>query len=128
MNEAANCLLQNSHSFIPTSLLSPYPLFSDKGPARSNCLSNAPTAGTPRSVVHTVISKKIAPFDRLTERERDVCERILLGYTSIGIGLDLNIAPSSVVTYRRRAYEKLGIATQNELFALCLGASRSLPR
>jgi DNA-binding CsgD family transcriptional regulator len=90
--------------------------------------SNGEMAGTPRSVVHTVISKKIAPFDRLTERERDVCERILLGYTSIGIGLDLNIAPSSVVTYRRRSYEKLGIATQNELFALCLGASRTLPR
>jgi DNA-binding CsgD family transcriptional regulator len=47
-----------------------------------------------------------------------------LGYTSVGIGLDLNIAQSSVVTYRRRAYEKLDISTQNELFTLCLIASQ----
>jgi DNA-binding CsgD family transcriptional regulator len=89
---------------------------------------NAPDSATSRertrSLVHTIIGKQVAPFDRLTAREREVCERILLGYTSIGIGLDLDIAPSSVLTYRKRAYEKLGIGSQNELFALCLDASR----
>ena len=77
-----------------------------------------------RSLVHTIIGKRVRPFDRLTLREREVCERILLGYTSIGIGLDLNIAPSSVLTYRKRAYQKLGISSQNELFSLCLGAAQ----
>ena len=77
-----------------------------------------------RSLVHNIISKNVSPFSQLTPREREVCERILLGYTSVGIGLDLNIAQSSVVTYRRRAYEKLGISTQNELFTLCLTASQ----
>jgi len=77
-----------------------------------------------RSLVHNIISKSVAPFSQLTPREREVCERILLGYTSVGIGLDLNIAQSSVVTYRRRAYEKLDISTQNELFTLCLIASQ----
>jgi DNA-binding CsgD family transcriptional regulator len=77
-----------------------------------------------RSLVHTIVGKRVAPFDRLTAREREVCERIVLGYTSIGIGLDLEIALSSVLTYRKRAYAKLGIGTQNELFALCLDASR----
>jgi len=77
-----------------------------------------------RSLVHTIVGKRVAPFDRLTPREREVCERIVLGYTSIGIGLDLDIALSSVLTYRKRAYAKLGIGTQNELFALCLDASR----
>jgi DNA-binding CsgD family transcriptional regulator len=77
-----------------------------------------------RSFVHTIVGKRVAPFDRLTAREREVCERIVLGYTSIGIGLDLDIALSSVLTYRKRAYAKLGIGTQNELFALCLDASR----
>ena len=77
-----------------------------------------------RSLVHNIISKNVSPFSQLTPRERQVCERILLGYTSVGIGLDLNIAQSSVVTYRRRAYEKLGISTQNELFTLCLTASQ----
>ena len=73
-------------------------------------------------MVHSIISRGAAPFDRLTAREAEVCERILIGYTSTGISLDLDIKPSSVNTYRRRAYEKLGIATQNELFALCLEA------
>jgi len=77
-----------------------------------------------RSLVHNIISKSVSPFSQLTPREREVCERILLGYTSVGIGLDLNIAQSSVVTYRRRAYEKLDISTQNELFTLCLTASQ----
>ncbi len=76
------------------------------------------------SLVHNIISKNVSPFSHLTPREREVCERILLGYTSVGIGLDLNIAQSSVVTYRRRAYEKLDISSQNELFTLCLTASQ----
>ena len=73
-------------------------------------------------MVHSVISRGVEPFDRLTTRESEICERILIGYTSTGISLDLGIATSSVNTYRRRAYEKLGIATQNELFSLCLTA------
>lgn len=77
-----------------------------------------------RSLVHTIIGKRVRPFDRLTVREREVCERIVLGYTSVGIGLDLEISLSSVLTYRKRAYDKLGIGSQNELFALCLDATR----
>lgn len=64
------------------------------------------------------------PLAPLTARERDVCVRILLGYGSEAIGLDLGIAPSSVVTYRKRAYEKLGICSQAELFTRCLRALR----
>ena len=79
-------------------------------------------ANVARSLVHSVISRRTAPFDRLTAREAEICERILVGYTSTGISLDLGIATSSVNTYRRRAYEKLGISTQNELFSLCLEA------
>lgn len=73
-----------------------------------------------RSMVHSVISRQVEPFNRLTARESEICERILIGMTSTGISLDLGIATSSVNTYRRRAYEKLEIATQNELFSLCL--------
>jgi DNA-binding CsgD family transcriptional regulator len=60
------------------------------------------------------------PLDGLTARERDVCLRVLLGYGSEAIALHLDIAVSSVVTYRKRAYEKLRISSQNELFALFL--------
>ena len=79
-------------------------------------------SATARSLVHSVISRKIKPFDKLTGRESEVCERILVGFTSTGISLDLDIAESSVNTYRRRAYDRLGIATQNELFSLCISA------
>lgn len=58
--------------------------------------------------------------DKLTERELAVCSRILLGFSGEGIALDLNVKVSSVQTYRKRAYAKLNISSQNELFGLCL--------
>ncbi|MGJ4994115.1 helix-turn-helix transcriptional regulator [Bradyrhizobium sp. HKCCYLS3077] len=60
------------------------------------------------------------PLSVLTPREKDVCRRILDGFTSEAIAGDLGIALNSVFTYRKRAYEKLGIASQNELFAIAL--------
>lgn len=77
------------------------------------------------SVVHSVIGRAAPPFDKLTPREREVCARVLLGYTTEAIGLDLNIAVTSVATYRKRAYAKLGIATQNELFSICLASIKA---
>jgi DNA-binding CsgD family transcriptional regulator len=60
------------------------------------------------------------PFDGLTGRERDVCLRILLGFSSEAISSALGISLHSTLTYRKRAYEKLGISAQNELFAMVL--------
>ena len=56
----------------------------------------------------------------LTQRERQVCARILLGMTSEGIGLDLNLSTQTILTYRKRAYKRLNISSQNELFTICL--------
>ena len=61
-----------------------------------------------------------APLRRLTEREKDVCLRILAGFSSEAISADLGIGLHSTLTYRKRAYEKLGISSQNELFAIAL--------
>ena len=61
-----------------------------------------------------------APLTRLTEREREVCLRILTGFSSEAISADLGIGLHSTLTYRKRAYEKLGISSQNELFAIAL--------
>lgn len=55
---------------------------------------------------------------RLTVRELDVCARSLLGMTAEGTALELGIKQSSVVTYRKRAYARLGISSQSELFRL----------
>jgi DNA-binding CsgD family transcriptional regulator len=57
---------------------------------------------------------------RLTMRERDVLSRVMLGVTSEGIALDLGIGLNSVLTYRKRAYARLGVSSQVELFALCM--------
>ncbi len=54
----------------------------------------------------------------LSERELEVCARALYGQSIDGTGLELNIARTSVVTYRRRAYAKLRISGYNELVAL----------
>lgn len=56
----------------------------------------------------------------LTRRELDVCSRIALGYQMQAIAADLGIGFESAVTYRKGAYRKLGISSQNELFGLCL--------
>lgn len=57
---------------------------------------------------------------QLTPRETEVSARILLGMSSEGIALDLGIKRESVHTYRKRAYARMNISSQNELFALCL--------
>ena len=59
-------------------------------------------------------------FKSLTPREKQVCQRILSGYGSEAISSELGISLHSTFTYRKRAYEKLGICSQNELFAIAL--------
>ena len=57
----------------------------------------------------------------LTERERDVCKRILQARKAKQIAHELSISVNTVVTYRKRAYAKLGINSRRALFALCEG-------
>ncbi|PWE51480.1 hypothetical protein DEM26_00475 [Thioclava sp. NG1] len=57
----------------------------------------------------------------LSDRERAVCLGILSGRKSEAIAAELGIAPSSVITYRKRAYGKLGISSRAGLFAICAG-------
>jgi DNA-binding CsgD family transcriptional regulator len=57
---------------------------------------------------------------KLTPRQRVVCSLTAIGMTAHGIALELGIKTSSVVTHRRRAYERLGISGGNELTRLLL--------
>ncbi|MBR1219512.1 helix-turn-helix transcriptional regulator [Bradyrhizobium sp. U87765 SZCCT0131] len=61
-----------------------------------------------------------ATFEALTGREKEVCLRILSGYSSEAISADLDISIHSTLTYRKRAYDKLRISSQNELFGIVL--------
>ncbi|MWD29339.1 hypothetical protein E0K89_017825 [Aquicoccus sp. SCR17] len=67
-----------------------------------------------------------APLAVLSDRERSVCQGILSGMKAEQIAATLDIAPSSVVTYRARAYQKLGISSRGALFELCRGQGDKL--
>ena len=54
----------------------------------------------------------------LTYREAEICAYITQGYSSIAISLILNISINTIATHRKRAYAKLGISSQRELFSL----------
>ena len=56
----------------------------------------------------------------LSPRELDVCVGIVCGQTSEAIALSLCLSLNTVLTYRKRAYSRLGISTQNELMRLLM--------
>jgi LuxR family transcriptional regulator, activator of tox operons len=56
----------------------------------------------------------------LSPRELDVCVGIVCGQTSEAIALSLGLSLNTVLTYRKRAYSRLGISTQNELMRLLM--------
>jgi len=57
----------------------------------------------------------IVKSTNLSQREGEVCARIVYGLSSCEIALELDIGKESVMTYRKRAYQRLGISTQREL-------------
>ncbi len=57
-------------------------------------------------------------YPELTRRERAVCGLIAIGMSSEAIALTLGISINTVLTFRRRAYSRLNISTQNELLRI----------
>ena len=70
---------------------------------------------TPALTSLDVIQDCVSGETDLSRRESEVCARILYGLSSCGIALDLGIGKESVMTYRKRAYQRLGIGSQREL-------------
>jgi len=54
----------------------------------------------------------------LSPRERQVCARAAIGMSIEASAIDLEVARTSVRTYRKRAYARLGVASPLELLAL----------
>jgi DNA-binding CsgD family transcriptional regulator len=82
-------------------------------------LSTPQTASATRDVNHWW-AKLSAHNPSLSERELDVCARLLMGMTQDGIASDLGLSLATVKTYRNRAFARLGIHFKNQLFALFL--------
>ena len=76
-------------------------------------------SATPDQSLATLFATR-APLADLTPREREVCRRILEGFSSEAISQALGISLHSTLTYRKRAYGRLGISSQSELFAIVL--------
>jgi len=103
--------------------------FSDAQRARLRAIAPAIGASVARHFQHSATTPDqtlaalfatCAPLADLTSREREVCRGILSGFSSEAISQTLGISLHSTLTYRKRAYERLGISSQNELFAIVL--------
>jgi DNA-binding CsgD family transcriptional regulator len=70
-------------------------------------------------LARTRVASDEAPCLRLlSPRERDVIELVSQGFASAAISTLLQVALETVKTHRKRAYRKLDISSQAELFAL----------
>lgn len=58
----------------------------------------------------------------LSRREIEVCAHLVEGKSMEGIALELGLSRHSVVTYKRRAFNRLRIATKTELSSLCISS------
>jgi DNA-binding NarL/FixJ family response regulator len=56
----------------------------------------------------------------LSEREREVVQRVVQGYSNKEIGTQLNLSVKTVETYRARAHEKLGLTSRAALVRYAL--------
>lgn len=70
--------------------------------------------------VGAIRSALIATNCGITAREAEICALIVRGYLANAIAAILGISPHTVATHRKRAYAKLGVSRQAELFARCL--------
>lgn len=54
-------------------------------------------------------------FPQLSGREREVCALTILGNSTKLIASMLGVSPNTVITYRQRAYERLGVSNASSL-------------
>lgn len=54
----------------------------------------------------------------LSEREAQICELIVSGHTAKTVARKIGVGISSVITYRKRAYQKLGVSRKSDLLEL----------
>jgi len=79
------------------------------------------TMGTALSSLPMIMTTMRSLPVQLSAREADVCARILYGMSAAEISEELNVGLASVVTYRKRAYQKLDIGTHHELLMWYIG-------
>lgn len=74
-------------------------------------------ARSPAPLLDQVSARLAQAHPGLTAREREVCARTLTGQTARQIGEVLSLGVGTVLTYRQRAYQKLGMSKSNDMLA-----------
>jgi DNA-binding NarL/FixJ family response regulator len=70
-----------------------------------------------------MLEERDARVEKLTARERQVLEQVLLGKGNDAIALELGIAPATVAKHLEHAYRRLGVQNRTAAAAL-LGSTR----
>jgi DNA-binding CsgD family transcriptional regulator len=86
---------------------------------RNDALASQKPLGT-EATIDELESRFARFFPALTRRERETCARAAVGMTAEGAALDLGIGVASVLTYRKRAYQRLGVSSAYELSRLVM--------
>lgn len=68
-------------------------------------------------------SIEVSPFDRLSNRELEVVLLLINGYNTSAASESLTLNAKTVSTYKRRAFDKLGVASTAELTKLAMDYS-----
>jgi len=76
-----------------------------------------------RALLPRLYESLLACPSRLTRREAEICAHVMVGFSSEAIGARFGISVATVKTHRKRAYAKLGITSQNELFTQYVSAT-----
>lgn len=74
----------------------------------------AKTGKEPEPLVDRLEHRLAHHFPQLTTRERQVCARTVAGWSAERSGHDLGIRPSTVIAYRQRAYQRLGMHSAHD--------------
>lgn len=82
-------------------------------------------ASEPVRSTHDWAQRLLQICPELSDREQQVCTRLLQGLTHDGIAQDLDIGVPTVKTYRNRAFKRLGIHFRSELFNLAMTGTAS---
>ncbi|PCI33901.1 MAG: hypothetical protein COB54_02565 [Alphaproteobacteria bacterium] len=74
--------------------------------------------------LHGALCKAMENFGRslLTDREVEITQFLLRGYSIKATALKLDIAPSTIKVHRKHIYKKLDITSHSELFSLFIDA------
>ena len=79
-----------------------------------------PKVLAPTDARTVLLARLVRTFPLLTEREREITARSILGESAAEIGAALAIKPATVHTYRLRAYARYGFSRSSDFLTALL--------